>query len=51
MQGLDQGTDRVIAVDIKILTQSRLVILGTRLKVLILDDFEIFQAVRFGTSL
>ena len=35
MQGLDQGTDRVIAVDIKILTQSRLVILGTRLEVTI----------------
>ena len=30
------------------LTKSRLVVMDTRLKVLILDNFEIFKSVRFG---
>ena len=49
-QGIDKGADRILVVDIKILTKWS-GYLGTRLKVLILDDFEIFQAVCFGTSL
>ena len=47
----DQDADRVLARDITILINRSSGCLGTRLNVFILADFEIFQAVHFGTSL